>query len=68
MGGVPAWDDVHGGELPADKVREARKKEVDLMKFMGLCEEVPVQDCWNRTGRGPVSVRWVETNKGGTAK
>ena len=23
-----------------------------------------VSECWERTGKGPVSVRWVDTNKG----
>ena len=31
MGGAPAWDDVHGGELPASQVKEARKEEVDFI-------------------------------------
>ena len=25
----------------------------------------PVQECWDRTGKDPVSTRWVDTNKGG---
>ena len=25
----------------------------------------PVQECWDVTGKPPVSVRWVDTNKGG---
>ena len=29
-----------------------------------IWEEVPVEECWNITGRPPVSVRWVDTNKG----
>ena len=25
----------------------------------------PIQECWDKTGKAPVSVRWVDTNKGG---
>ena len=35
------------------------------MKSRGLWEEVPVEEAWDRKGRGSVSVRWVDTNKGG---
>ena len=24
----------------------------------------PIQACWERLGKGPVSVKWVDTNKG----
>ena len=25
----------------------------------------PIDECWDKTGEAPVSVRWVDTNKGG---
>merc|ERR1711994_768137 len=53
------------GVLPADKVREARYEEVDYMTNRGIWSEVSVQECWRKTGKAPVSVRWVDTNKGG---
>ena len=28
----------------------------------------PVKECWERTGKPPVTVRWVDTNKGTKAK
>ena len=30
----------------------------------GIWEEVDVEECWDRTGKGPIGVRWVDTNKG----
>ena len=60
-----AWDDVHGGVLPVEKVKEARLEEVGFMHERGLWAVVPVQQSWKLTGKGPVSVRWVDTNKGG---
>ena len=47
-----------------EKVKEARLEEVGFMNERGLWNVVPVQECWKLTGKGPVSVRWVDTNKG----
>ena len=60
-----AWDDVHGGDLPADMVKSARKEEIDFMVKKGIWKLRPVTECWDKTGKAPVSVRWVDTNKGG---
>ena len=38
------------------------------MQSRGIWKEVPTQDCWDKTGKGPVSVRWVDVNKGGEDK
>ena len=62
---VGAWDDVHGGELPLEKVKEARSEEVEFMQLRGIWDVVPVGECWEKLGKAPVSVRWVDTNKGG---
>ena len=59
-----AWDDVKGGELPFDKVREARKEEVTYMEGHKLWELRPISECWEKLGKAPVSMRWVDTNKG----
>ena len=59
-----AWDDVKGGELPFDKVREARKEEVTYMEGRKLWELRPISECWEKLGKAPVSMRWVDTNKG----
>ena len=59
-----AWDDVHGGELPSKDVRAAREEEVGYMQSRGIWKVEPIWKCFEKTGRGPVSVRWVDTNKG----
>ena len=61
-----AWDDVNGGELPLKEVRSARKEEIGYMQGRGIWKLVPETECWNKTGKEPVTVRWVDTNKGGT--
>ena len=35
------------------------------MKRRDIWEEKPVSECWEKTGKAPTSVRWVDTNKGG---
>ena len=60
-----ALDDVHGGKLPKGKVEEARKEEIDFMQGRNSWSLKSIDDCWKDTGKAPVSVRWVDTNKGG---
>ena len=63
--GSYAWDDVHGGALPVADVVAARKEEVGYMEKRGIWTKRPTKECWDKTGKAPVSVRWVDTNKGG---
>ena len=59
-----AWDDVHGGALPIEEVRKAQKEEVTYMQRMKIWELRPIEECYEKTGKEPVSVWWVDTNKG----
>jgi hypothetical protein len=58
-----AVDDVNGGLLDIEKVRAAREEEIEFMKSRGIWREVPAQECWDKTGRAPVTVKWVDTEK-----
>ena len=58
-----ALDDVRGEVLDLEKVREARAEEVGFMQSKGIWREVPVEEAWSVTGKGPVSVKWVDTEK-----
>jgi hypothetical protein len=60
-----ALDDVNGGSLDVAKVKEARAEEVDFMRSKVICCEVPISEAWSCTGCGPVSVKWVDTEKSG---
>ena len=64
--GMIAWDDVHGDELNMKLMRKERKEEIDYMKFRGIWEICDEDEAWQETGRGPVSTKWVGTNKGAT--
>jgi hypothetical protein len=63
-----AWDDVHGGTLPLQDVEAARREEVGYMGERKIWSLRPVKECWEKTGKPPVSVRWVDTNKGGSGE
>ena len=62
---LEAWDDVNGGGLPINEVGLARKEELDFMKKRNIWGLAPTSECWEKTNKAPVSVRWVDTNKGG---
>ena len=60
-------DDLTGLPLPPDLCRAARQKELDYFKSKGVWELRSVNEARTRMGRSPISVRWVETNKGDDA-
>ena len=45
------------------KIQDARKEEMNYIKKMGVYEEVDLEVCWNATGKGPISTRWVDVMK-----
>jgi hypothetical protein len=59
-----AWDDVKGKQLDESKVKEARLEEVTYMIRKGVWKEVEVDECWRTTGKDPVTIKWVDTDKG----
>ena len=67
-GEYEALDDLSGENLPQEGVRLARKEEVGYMEGRKLWTPKPVKECWEKTGKAPVSVRWVDISKGGKGK
>ena len=59
-----AWDDVTGAELNPKDVRKARGEEIEYVRKMNLYTNVPIKQCYDRTGNGPISTRWIDINKG----
>ena len=59
-----AWDDVSGLALDPNEVKLARKKEIEFFRERGVYKKVPVEECWKVTGKAPVTVRWIDINKG----
>ena len=57
------WDDRTGKLLDSQKVRAARAEELrELDRRVWV--EADVEECWNKKGRGPIGVRWVDVDKG----
>ena len=57
-------DDLTGLPLPPDLCRAARKKEIDYFKSKQVWDIRSINEARRIMGRAPISVRWVETNKG----
>ena len=45
-------------------MREARRIELDFFNKKGVWMKVPYEEARRRTGKPPIIVRWVDTNKG----
>ena len=61
-----AWeasDDVKGGPLPPELVKLARAKELQYLRDMEVYRYASVADCVRITGRRPIGLRWIDTNK-----
>lgn len=56
-------DDKSGRLLEPKLVEAAREKEVDFMRRIGLFEAVTVEVCWRKTGRPPMSTKWVDVSE-----
>ena len=57
-------DNLTGQVLKDELVMAARMKELDYFNRKGVWVKVPKQRARQKTGRQPISVRWVDVNKG----
>jgi hypothetical protein len=55
---------VNDKELKIEDVRKGRTDEVGFIVKRRIWDVVNVRECWERTGKGPVRVKWVDTDKG----
>ena len=60
----PVIDANTGAQLDAKKVAEARASELAWVKKQGVYEKVEESVCWDETGRPPITLKWVDRNKG----
>ena len=56
-------DDVNGGRLKTDEVKEARKIELDWLHHHGVHVRRQFSECLQRTGAKPTPLLWIDTNK-----
>merc|ERR1711873_169630 len=62
------WDDLSGKPLNPELVKRARLEEMGELAKHRVYEKVPISECWNKTGSGPIGTRWVDVNKGDDSK
>ena len=57
-------DSVTGQQLPGGLVCAARRLELEYFEKKRVWVKVPRSEAFVKTGKAPISVRWVDTNKG----
>ena len=57
-------DDVNGGVLDPRLVRAAREEELRWLRRRNTWTKVPWDQAISESGKQPISLRWVDTNKG----
>ena len=57
-------DDVNGGVLDQKMAMAARAEELEWLRRRQTWTKVPLATCFEKTGQKPISLRWVDTNKG----
>eukprot|EP00971_Amphidinium_carterae_P353001 6492793-Amphidinium_carterae.1 len=61
-----AFDDTKEDQpaLDVKRVYRARLEELAWLRKREVFEAVPTSVCWERTGKGPVTTKWIDQNKG----
>ncbi len=62
------YDAISGELMIKELVEEGREVEMETFRQHGVYVKVPIEECWKETGKEPVGVKWVDTNKGDTKK
>ena len=62
--GPDIYDDVTGQKLDSKLVQVSRQDELDELVRLEVYDEVPTSQCYEHTGRAPISARWIDINKG----
>ena len=57
-------DDLIGQVLDPVLVKAVRKKEVDFLEAKGVWVKKAVDEARRKTSKSPITVRWVDVNKG----
>jgi hypothetical protein len=57
------FDDRSGKELETAKVEAAREEELGELERR-VWKVVDTSECWDKKGKGPIPVRWVDVHKG----
>ena len=58
------WDDTTGKMLKTEKVLLARREEIEKFRQHNVYLKVPIEECYQVTGKGPLGLKWIDINKG----
>ena len=58
------FDNLSGEKLDGEMVKKARAKEMREFAKYGVYKKVPMSECYAKTKKDPIGVRWVDVNKG----
>ncbi len=58
------YDDITGELLDSKLVEAAVKDEMETYHSHGVYRKVPIDECYQSTGKKPIKIRWVIVNKG----
>ena len=58
------YDEMTNIELPAKLVEAARAEDTQYFNALPVWDIVKTQECWDVTGKPPISIKWVDVNKG----
>ena len=61
---TPVIDANTGAELDPEKVAKARLTELEWVKKQAVYCKVDETVCWQETGRAPITLKWIDRNKG----
>ena len=50
--------------MQPDLIKRAREEELEEFKKKNVYVKVPIEECFEKTGRKPISIKWVYVNKG----
>ena len=64
----PVIDANSGVELEPKKVAVARATELEWIKKQNVYSKVPTEMCYQETSRPPITLKWVDRNKGDATK
>ena len=57
------YDEMTNIELPAKLVEAARAEELEYFKSLPVWDITRTQECWDVTGKPPISTKCVDVNK-----
>ena len=67
VGTADTWGeyfDVNGNALESNLVQAARAEELEYIQKVNIWELTSINECFATTGRKPITLRWIDTNKG----